>query len=244
MRRRYGRKGIAGFRYLEGEELINPLLVAEEFFDTFDLELFRQELRLFFSLAFNNKAYKNGKSYEPAGQASVHWQLTRFLEMAWLIINNDKIDLLIRAEDPLYQTDGMWRKGAFIEVGKRLKNDAMKYCRMLEDAEVNNVRLVFQQLFNYLPLSGWQDELDMVLFYSLCDIPMADECENGHTSLPMLEHLEKLLECVHVIHELCIVGDEGWKVIPIGTNILNKDYSVFPAQLMMSIYRQQELIPF
>lgn len=243
MRRRYDIEGVSGFRYLENEELINPLLVAEEFFDTLELELFRQELRLFFSLAFNNMAYKNGKRYEPARQASVHQQLTRFLEMAWLILNNTKIDLLIKGEDPLYQTNGMWRRGAFIEVGKRLKDDAMKYCRVLEDEEVNDVRLVFQQLFKYLPLSRWQDELDMVLFYSLCDIPMADECENGHTSLPMLEQLEKLLECVHVIYELRIKGDEGWKVLPVDAEIHNKDYSVFPAQLMMSIYRQQELVP-
>ncbi|WP_316842097.1 hypothetical protein [Pedobacter gandavensis] len=243
MRRRYEMKGMPGFRYLEDEELENPLLVAEEFFDAIDLELFRQELRLFFALAFNNKAYKNGKLYEPARQTSVHQQLTRFLEMAWLILNNDKIDLLIKTEEPLFQIAGAWRRGGFIEVEKRLKDDTMRYCRVLEDEEVNNVRLVFEKIFNYLSLAAWQDELDMVLFYSLCDIPMSDECENGHTSSPMHEHLEKLLECVHVIHELRIKGDEGWKVMPVDAVIHNKDYEVFPAQLIMSIYRQQELIP-
>lgn len=243
MRRRYDMMGIPGFRYLQDDELENPLLVAEEFFDAIDLELFRQELRMFFALAFNNETYKNGKTHETARQIGVHQQLTRFLEMAWLILKNDNIDLLIKAGDPLFQTDGMWRRGGFIEVDKRMKNDKMKYCRVLADEEVNNVRLVFKQLFGYQSLAAWQDELDMVLFYSLSSTPMADECENGHVSFPMHEHLEKLLECVHVIHELRIVGDEGWKVLPVDVTFKNKDYRYFPPELIMSIVQQHELIP-
>lgn len=243
MRRRYSTNETPGLRYLEDEELENPLLVAEEFFEAIDLELFRQELRLFFALAFNNLAYKNGKIYEPSRQASVHQRLTRFLEMAWLILKNERIDLQIKQDDSLFQTNGMWRRGGFIEVDKRMKDDKMKYCRVLADEEVNNVRMVFERLFEYQSLSAWQDELDMVLFYSLCDIPMADECENGHSSFPMHEHLEKLLECIHVVYELRVKGDEGWKVLPVDVTFQNKDYQFFPPGLIMSIFRQQELVP-
>lgn len=242
MKRRYGISGAPGFRYMNDEELENPLLVVEEFFEEADLELFRQELRLFFSLAFSNVAYKNGKAYDPARQASVHQRLTRFLEMAWLFLNSDQIDLLIKEDDPLFQRAGINRKKGFIELGKRMDDDAMKYCRVLEDEEINNVRLIFEQVFKYQSLSAWHDEMDMVLFYSLCDIPMADECENGHLAFPMHELLEKLLECIHVMHEYRIKGDEGWKVLPVNVRIQNKDYRFFPPQLIMSIFHHQELI--
>lgn len=243
MRRRYEMLGIPGFRYLEDEELENPLLVVEEFFEATDLELFRQELRLFFALAFSNVAYKNGKVYEPSRQATIHQRITRFLEMAWLILNNDRLDLSMKAGDPLFQVSGMWKRKGFIEVGKRMKDDKMKYCRVLEDEEINNVKLVFEEIFKYKSLAAWQDELDMLLFYSLGDIPMSDECENGHVAFPMHEHLERLLETVHVMFELRIKGDEGWKVLPIDVAIQNNDYRFFPPQLMMSIFQQHGLIP-
>ncbi|MBC8985923.1 hypothetical protein H9X96_09045 [Pedobacter sp. N36a] len=243
MRRRYDMLSVPGFRYLEDEELENPLLVVEEFFEATDLELFRQELRLFFALAFSNKAYKSGKLYEPARQATIHQRITRFLEMAWLILSNDRIDLSMKAGDPLFQVSGMWRRKGFIEVGRRMKDDKMKYCRVLEDEEINNVKLVFEQLFKYQSLAAWQDELDMVLFYSLGDIPMSDECENGQVSFPMHELLERLLETVHVMYELRIKGDEGWKVLPVDVAIQNKDYRFFPPHLIMSIVQQHGLTP-
>lgn len=242
MKRRYEMLGVPGFRYMDDDELENPLLVVEEFFESTDLELFRQEIRLFFALAFSNVAYKNGKAYDPARQASVHQKLTRFLEMAWLFLSNERIELLIKEGDPLFQTTGIISRKGFIEVGKRMEDAAMKYCRVLEDEEINNVRLVFEQVFQYQALSAWHDELDMVLFYSLCDIPMADECENGHLAFPMHEHLEKLLECIHVMHEFRIKGDEGWNVLPVDVRIHNKDYRFFPPQLIMSIFHHQELI--
>ncbi|MNR13772.1 hypothetical protein D3C85_1301990 [compost metagenome] len=166
----------------------------------------------------------------------VHQHVTRFIEMAWLILNDDFFDLLINEENPLYQDRGMWGETSFIEVRKRLSDEVMKCCRVLEDQEINNVKFVFENIFRYQKLSRWQDELDMVLFYSLRATPMSEECDNGHLSFPMYELLEKLLECMHVIHELKIKGDEGWKVLPLNVTVLNKDYGYFPPELMMSLY--------
>lgn len=236
MRRRYEGLENPGFRYLGKMEIKNPLLVVEEFFDTTDLELFRQELRLLFSLSFGDLAYAQEKVYDRSILMCVHQQITRFIEMAWLLLNDDYTDLLIREGDPLYQSRGMWRETSFIEIKKRLSNDVMKSCRVLEDEEINNVKFVFEDIFQYQSLSVWQDELDMILFYSLRATPMSEECDNGQLSFTMYELLEKLLECAHVINEFKIKGDEGWNVLPLNTDIINKDYNYFPPELIMRLY--------
>ncbi|AOM77140.1 hypothetical protein [Pedobacter steynii] len=236
MRRRYAGLENPCFRYLEEEEVKNPLLVVEEFFEVTDVELFRQELRLLFTLSFGDSDYSKGKVYDRSRLMCVHQHVTRFIEMAWLLLNDDFLDLLIKEENPLYQDRGMWAETSFIEVRKRLSDEVMKCCRVLEDQEINNVKFVFENVFRYQKLSRWQDELDMALFYSLRTTPMSEECDNGHLSFPMYELLEKLLECMHVIHELKIKGDEGWKVLPLNATVLNKDYSYFPPELMMSLY--------
>lgn len=238
MRRRYEGFVNPGFRYLEEVEVKNPLLVVEDFFDAADLELFRQELRLLFSLSFGDSAYAKEKVYDRSRLMCVHQHITRFIEMAWLLLNDDYIDLFIKEGDPLYQSKGMWRETSFIEMKKRLADDVMKSCRVLEDQEINNVKFVFNDIFQYQSLSVWQDELDMVLFYSLRATPMSEECDNGHLSFAMYELLEKLLECIHVIHEVKIKGDEGWNVLPWDTDIINKNYNYFPPELIMRLYHR------
>ncbi|WP_342330553.1 hypothetical protein [Pedobacter sp. FW305-3-2-15-E-R2A2] len=238
MRRRYEGLENPGFRYLEEAEVKNPLLVVEEFFDATDLELFRQELRLLFSLSFSNSAYGQEKVYDRSRLMCVHQYTTRLIEMAWILLNDDYIDLFIREGDPFYQSRGMWRETSFIEVRKRLSDGVMKNCRVLEDQEINNVKFVFNDIFQYQSLSVWQDELDMILFYSLRSTPMSEECDNGHLSFAMYELLEKLLECMHVIHEVKIKSDAGWKVLPLDTDVINKDYNYFPPELMMGLYHR------
>lgn len=236
MRRRYEGLKNPRFRYLGEMEIKNPLLVVEDFFDATDLELFRQELRLLFSLSFGDSAYAQEKVYDRSILMCVHQQVTRFIEMAWLLLNDDYTDLFIREGDPLYQSRGMWRETSFIEIKKRLSDDVMKSCRVLGDEEINNVKFVFENIFQYQSLSVWQDELDMILFYSLKATPMSEDCDNGHLSFTMYELLEKLLECTHVIHEFKIKGDEGWNILPLDTAIINKDYDYFPPELIMRLY--------
>ena len=238
MRRRYEGLENPGFRYLEEVEIKNPLLVVEEFFDATDLELFRQELRLLFSLSFSNSAYGQGKVYDRSRLMCVHQYTTRFIEIAWILLNDDYIDLFIQEGDPLYQNRGMWRETSFIEVRKRLSDGIMKNCRVLEDQEINNVKFVFNDIFQYQSLSVWQDELDMVLFYILRSTPMSDECDNSHLAFAMYELLEKLLECIHVINEAKIKRDEGWNVLPMDTDVINKDYNYFPPELIMGLYHR------
>jgi len=238
MRRRYEGLENPGFRYLVEIEVKNPLLVVEEFFDATDLELFRQELRLLFSLSFGNSVYGEEKVYDRSRLMCVHQYATRLIEMAWILLNDNDTDLFIREGDPLYQSRGMWRETSFIEVRKRLSDCVMKNCRVLEDQEINNVKLVFNDIFQYQSLLAWQDELDMVLFYSLRSTPMSEECDNGHLAFAMYELLEKLLECTHVIHEVKIKADEGWNVLPPDADVINKDYNYSPPELMMSLYHR------
>lgn len=238
MRKRHEGLENPTFRYLGKEEIENPLLVVEEFFDVTDLELFRQELRLLLTLSFTNSDYGKEKVYDRSRLMCVHQHTTRFLEIAWLMLNNDFVELFIGEDEPLHQNRGMWRETSFIELRKRLSNEVMRSCRVLEDQEINNVKLVFEDIFLYQSLTEWQDELDMILFYSIRSTPMSEERDNGHLSFPMFELLEKLLECIHVVHEFKIKGDEGWNVLPFETEIKNKDYNYFPAELIMSIYHR------
>lgn len=240
MRRRYEGFVNPGFRYLADTEVENPLLVVEEFFDSTEVEIFRQELRQLFALSFSNEESGIEKSDRPSRLIGTHQRATRLLEMAWLCLNNDRIELAIEKEHPLYQYKGVWR-GNLIEVKNRLSDVTMQYCRVLQDTEINDVKKVFRNIFNYMTLSEWQDELDMLLFYSLSTTAMAEECENSNLCFSMYGLLEKLLECIHVINELKIKGDETWNILPAGTLILGQDNEAFPPELIMGLYQHENL---
>lgn len=198
MRRRYGNMQKEGYRYLEQKEILNPLLVIAAFFDTDNLEVFRQELRLLFSLSCSDVAYRKRKPHDASRLMSIHREATRLIEAAYLLKEADDVCLEIAGAYPADQVQDDGNMG-LIAVDLRLSDELMRHCRLLRSREIDNVKLVFKDLFDFLKLSEWQDEMDMLLFYSLNNTPVAQECDNSQLYFPMHELLEKLLECAYVI---------------------------------------------
>ncbi|EDM35624.1 hypothetical protein PBAL39_03744 [Pedobacter sp. BAL39] len=90
-------------------------------------------------------------------------------------------------------------------------------------------------MFAFLTLSEWQDELDILLYYSLNDTPVAADCDNHHLYFPMYELLDELLDWAEEIHEDELqqqVADE----LPEGIVIFNRNDDYFPPELILVLY--------
>lgn len=238
MRRRYEGVESAGLRYLDDAEIKNPLMVMEEFFEAYDIEVFRQDLRKLFMLSCSGAAYRNNKRLDPCEMISTHRQVTRFIEFAYLIHDGKDLDFKIDKEHPIYQHKDKWNTDD-VDIETRSSNQVMKHWRVLANEEVNDVSQVFKNIFLFMSLGKWQDELDMLLYYSLNDTAIGEECENSDLYFPMYELLEKLLEATDVIrtHEF---DDYSNDFLPEGTTVSNPDESYFPVRHMMALYHYSE----
>lgn len=233
MRKRYEGIVKAGFRHLADAEIKAPFRGIEDFFGNDEMESYRQGLRLWFALSCSDGAYRAKKCTDPSRFVSIHQETIRLIELAWLLYNSEE-DFNIGIEHPLYQANESNLQD-MIDINNRLSIALIKYCRVLEDREINNVRIVFADFFDFMTLGQWQDELDMLLYFSLKDLPIASQCDNSQLYFPMHELLEKLMEALYMVF---ILRKYTYKpfLLPEGTVILNRDDAFFPVNLMAELY--------
>lgn len=195
MRRRCNNVASHGIRYLTDQELIQPILVLEAFFEEQDMAEFRAELRLLFTLSCSDQEYRLKKQFEPSAMVDLHQQMMRLLEAAYVVYQQEQLVVNNR----------------------------------------NNGYGILYSLFDFMTLSEWQDEMDMLLYYSLDNTPVSEDCDNHHLYFPMYELLDDLLEnceCIYKEEVTELLVD----VLPEGVVISNRDDDYFPPELILSLY--------
>ncbi|MNV75094.1 hypothetical protein D3C71_1683590 [compost metagenome] len=75
------------------------------------------------------------------------------------------------------------------------------YFRALNGAEVNDVRIFFEEFSEFRSLNEWYCILDQILVSSREEISLARNEEMGHLILEITEYLEKLAESIYVIYK-------------------------------------------
>ena len=94
---------------------------------------------------------------------------------------------------------------------------------------------LLRTIFGFLTLPEWQDELDILLYYSLNDTPVSSDCDNHHLYFPMYELLDELLEWAEGIHE-DELAQQIADVLPEGVVIINRNDDYFPPELILVLY--------
>lgn len=135
--------------------------------------------------------------------------------------------------DQQYREMKQFEPSAMVDLHQQLTRllEAAYLMRLDEDGEDDLLRT----MFDFLTLSEWQDELDILLYYSLSDTPVAADCDNHQLYFPMYELLDELIEWAELIHEDELeqqIADE----LPEGVVILNRNDEYFPPELILVLY--------
>ncbi len=156
------------FRYLTLEDQQSPVHFLTEFclLET-DIEFFRQDVLTLFQASCSSKSVYNSTFFVHADEFVYnHRQLIHVFEFLWHLYHQPDIPLALTEAHLLFQKNS-WKR-AYIDVENRLNGPA-KHFRVLENQEMNDIRLFLEHLFSFKSLTAWRDLLDDVLSYAHID---------------------------------------------------------------------------
>ncbi|MBC8984930.1 hypothetical protein H9X96_03985 [Pedobacter sp. N36a] len=75
------------------------------------------------------------------------------------------------------------------------------YFRSLTGDEINDVKVFFEDLFEFMSLDQWHKILYQLFIYSKQENTFTQQEEYGHMILEIAEFLEKVLESITIVYE-------------------------------------------
>lgn len=184
------------FRQLTSYEIDYPLYCIGHFWSVEAyIESFRIDIYNWIKTACS---LSNDQFGDPDEFELLHQQCIKLIEIAHVLYTSDqnfsteKDHLIYRPNNECF--------GYHLEDQQILTCPSL-YFRTLNGAEINDVRVFFEEFFEFKNLNGWHGILDQVLISSREEISLVRNEEIGHTILEINEYLEKLVESIYVIYE-------------------------------------------
>lgn len=185
------------FSYLTNDEIDNPLHCIGYFFSKqVYIEELRQDINNWIKTACSLSDDQFG---DPDQFATIHQHCTKVLEIAYLL-HQDEINLRIEKDHPLYRLNNdcfAWHME-----NKQTLNGPELYFRNLTGDEINDVKILFEDLFEFMTLDQWYKILDQLFIHSKQETTFTQHEQYGCLILEITEFLEKVLESVAVVYEV------------------------------------------
>ncbi|WP_316820843.1 hypothetical protein [Pedobacter gandavensis] len=184
------------FSYLNQDEIDNPLHCIGYFFTKqIYIEVLRKDIQNWIRTACS---LSNDQFGDPDQFAVVHQHCTKLLEIAYLLLHDDTV-LRLEKNDPIYRINNerfIWH----MENKQTLSCPDLYYRKLVGD-DINDVKLYFEDLFEFMSLEQWYKILDQLFIYSKEEASFTKQEQYGFLVLEILEHLEKVLEAISVVYE-------------------------------------------
>lgn len=184
------------FRQLTSYEIDFPMYCIGKFWilDAY-IEDFRIEVYNWIKTACS---LSNDQFGDPDEFELLHHQCIKLLEIAHILYTSEE-NLSIETDHPAHRPD----KNCF---GYHLEDEQVLSCpnlylRTLVGTEINDVKIFFEELFEYRSLTEWYDILDQLLISSREESSIVKNEEIGPVILEINEYLEKLMESIYVVYE-------------------------------------------
>ncbi|MDN5287702.1 MAG: hypothetical protein JWR38_3976 [Mucilaginibacter sp.] len=184
-----------GFRYLKEKDVSNPHYQIVCFFccDENNIESFRFGMVDFIKTACSDQYYGDKSSYHYNQQ-----QCVKLLELAYVLYNGVE-DFKLNPDHSLYR-----HSEHPFELYNEPKNKQFPalHFRSLSGTELNNVRVYFEELFNYKTLEAWRGTLDSLLYCTNKEVELDDIYnEKVYETVLIREYLEKMIEAMGLVCE-------------------------------------------
>lgn len=184
------------FRQLTSYEIDYPLYCIGHFwYVEAYIESFRIDIYNWIKTACS---LSNDQFGDPDEFELLHQQSIKLIEIAHVLHTSDQ-NFSIEKDHPIYRPNNECF-GYHLEDQQILTCPGL-YFRALNGAEVNDVRLFFEEFFEFKSLNEWYGVLDQIVISSKAEMSLARNEEIGHLILEINEYLEKLIESVYVIYE-------------------------------------------
>ncbi|WP_316753251.1 hypothetical protein [Pedobacter gandavensis] len=184
------------FRYLKEDEMNNLFSCI---YDLCTLDFCIEDLRLGV-ITLIKSAYTTSEKASLDMQSHIinQRQIIKMLEIAYYLKCSGE-DLEVSQENPLYRKGSYWF-GYHVDNEESIGYPAI-YFRQLTDLEINNVRVFFEDLFSFMPLSDWHTMLDNLVLCACSNEDYDDTYgDNGCPMIFVMEYLEKLVEAIYLIN--------------------------------------------
>lgn len=140
----------------------------------------------------------NDQFGDPDDFELLHQQCIKLIEIAHVLYHSDE-NFSVEKDHPIYRPN----KECF---GYHLEDQQILTCpslyfRNLTGAEVNDVKIFFEELFEFKSLNEWYRILDQLLISSREEISIVRNEEIGSVILEINEYIEKLMESIYLMHE-------------------------------------------
>lgn len=184
------------FRQLTSYEIDYPLYCINHFWyvETY-IESFRIDIYNWIKTACS---LSNDQFGDPDEFELLHQQCIKLIEIAHVLYTSDQ-NFSIEKDHPIYRPNNEC-------FGYHLEDQQMITCpslyfRTLNGAEINDVRIFFEEFFEFKNLNEWYRILDQTLISSREEISLARNEEMGYLILEIYEYLEKLMEANYLVYE-------------------------------------------
>lgn len=184
------------FRQLTSYEIDYPLYCISHFWyvETY-IESFRIDIYNWIKTACS---LSNDQFGDPDEFELLHQQCIKLIEIAHVLYTSDQT-FSIEKDHPIYRPNNEC-------FGYHLEDQQMITCpslyfRTLNGAEINDVRVFFEEFFEFKNLNEWYRILDQTLISSREEISLARNEEMGYLILEIYEYLEKLMEANYLVYE-------------------------------------------
>lgn len=184
------------FRQLTSYEIDYPLYCIGHFWH---IEAYIESFRIdVYNWIKTACSLSNDQFGDPDDFELLHQQCIKLIEIAHVLYHSDE-NFSVEKEHPIHRPN----KECF---GYHLEDQQILTCpdlylRALTGAEVNDVKIFFEELFEFKNLSEWYSILDQLLISSREEISAVKSEEIGSVILEINEYVEKLMESIYLIHE-------------------------------------------
>lgn len=183
------------FRYLKEKDITNPHYQIACFFsrDENSIESFRFGMIDLIKTACSDHYYGNKDSYYYNQQ-----QFVKLLELAY-VLKDSQEDFRLNPDHPLYRfSDHPFE----LYTESRNKPFPALHFRTLCGKEVNDVRILFEELFTFKSLETWRAILDSFLYCADREIELDDIYDTKiYETVLIREYMEKAIEAMGLVCE-------------------------------------------
>jgi HEPN domain-containing protein len=183
------------FRYLKEKDISNPHYQIVCFFccDENSIESFRFGMIDLIKTACSDQYYRNRDSYHYNQQ-----QFVKLLELAY-VLKDSQEDLKLNPDHPLYRfSDHPFD----LYTESRNKPFPALHFRTLSGKEVNDVRIFFEELFNFKSLADWRAISDSFLYCTNREVELDDIYDTKtYETVLIREYIEKMIEAMGLVCE-------------------------------------------
>lgn len=182
------------FRYLKEKDITNPHYQIACFFCCDEnIETFRFGMIDLIKTACSDQYYGNKDSYYYNQQ-----QFVKLLELA-SVLKNSKEDFKLSPDHPLYRLSD---DPLELYTESKKKSFPAFHFRTLCGKEINDVRMFFEELFNFKSLETWRAILDSFLYCADREIELDDIYDTKiYETVLIREYIEKVIEAMGLVCE-------------------------------------------